>query len=64
MKTHTKNLFLLLALICAVPTAAQAASIIVTNNADSRVGTLRAALASAANGDISGLQQFFRPSSP
>src|SRR5262245_47939753 len=37
--------------LCAVTTSALAATITVTNTADSGSGTLRAALASAANGD-------------
>ena len=40
-----------MALLCAVPTSALAATIVVTNTADSGRGTLRSALASATNGD-------------
>src|SRR6267142_2196725 len=39
------------ALLCAVTTSALAATITVTNTADSGSGTLRAALASASSGD-------------
>src|SRR5690349_13243272 len=39
------------ALLCLGPTLAGAATIVVTNTADSGAGSLRAAIASATNGD-------------
>jgi hypothetical protein len=51
MSTHRGLAMLGVALLCAVPTSALAATFVVTNTADSGSGTLRSALVSATNGD-------------
>jgi hypothetical protein len=51
MSIHRGLIILGVVLLCAVPTSALAATIVVTNTADSGSGTLRSAPASATNGD-------------